>query len=271
MGAKLTLFGNYILNYANSDTFGASNFPSNPFNLSEDYGRASFDYRNRFFMAGSYSLPHGFRISPFMILSSGQPYSITLSEDLIGSSQFNQRPAFAPPGPCVTAGSVVCVPNVGLFDTLPKPGEKIVPINSLVGPPRYTVNLRVSKTWGFGELPERGGAGAAGGGGGGGGPRTVGGGGGGGQRGGGGPIGMGGFGGGPATNKRYNLTLSVNARNIFNYTNAATPNAVLIPPSASSPDASASAFFGKPNQLLGGAFSTQSASRVMYLQLGFTF
>jgi hypothetical protein len=260
MGSKLTLFSNYVLNYANSDTAGASSFPSNPFNISQDYGRASFDYRSRFFMGGSWNLPRGFRISPFMIVSTGQPYSITLSEDLIGSSQFNQRPAFA------TAASLpqnVVVTRFGSFDTIPQPGETLVPSNSLVGPARFTLNLRVGKTWGFGAGAER--SSAAGGGGGGGtfgGPRGPG-----GREGG----GMGGFGGGAPTSKRYNLTLSVNARNVLNYTNLNTPTAVLNPPNASSPVATESPFFAKSNALQGGPFSSTSASRIIYLQLGFTF
>jgi len=258
-GSKLTLFSNYILNYASSNTFGANNFPSNPFNLQQDYGRAAFDYRNRFFMGGSIGLPRGFRISPFVIVSSGQPYSITLSQDLIGSSQFNQRPAIA------SAKSLpqnVVVTPFGSFDTVPEPGEKLVPINALVGPGRFTANVRFSKTWGFGALPERAANGIPGGGGGG--PR--------GGPGRGGPGGgFGGFGGGAPTNKRYNLTLSVTARNLFNYTNLATPTAVLNPPSAASPQATESPFFTRSNQLAFGPFSSQAASRLVYLQLGFTF
>jgi len=261
MGAKLTLFANYVLNYANSDTAGAGSFPSDPFNIRRDYGRASFDYRSRFFLGGSYTVPHGFRFSPFVIVSTGQPYSMTLSEDLIGSSQFNQRPAFA------SAASLpqnVVVTRFGSFDTIPQPGETLVPVNSLVGPARFTMNLRVSKTWGFGAVSESSAAAGAGGG-----PR---GGPGMGREGGGrGPGGMGGFGGAAATNKRYNLTLSVNARNIFNYTNLNTPTAVLNPPSSSSPEATESPFFAKSNALQGGPFSSNSASRVIYLQFGFTF
>ena len=43
-GAKLSLFGYYSLNYANSDASGAGNFPSNQYDLGADYGRASFRY-----------------------------------------------------------------------------------------------------------------------------------------------------------------------------------------------------------------------------------
>ena len=262
-GSKLTLWGNYILNFVNSDTSGASGFPSNPFDLQQDYGRASFDYRNRFFLGGTMGIPHGFRVSPFVVVNSGQPYSVTLSQDFIGSSQFNQRPTFA------SAASLpqnVVVTPFGSFDTVPQPGEKLVPINSLVGPVRFTMNLRVSKTWGFGALPERSSGGLAGGGGGG--QRSP------GAHGaapGGGGGGFGGFGGGAPTNKRYNLTFSVNARNVFNYVNLATPSAVLNPPSSVSPVATESPFFARSNQLATGPFSSQGASRLIYLQLGFSF
>ncbi|HKM91678.1 MAG TPA: carboxypeptidase regulatory-like domain-containing protein [Candidatus Acidoferrales bacterium] len=263
-GAKLSLFTYYVLNYANSDTSGATSFSSNPYNISQDYGRASFDYRNRFFMGGTYALPHGFRISPFMFATSGQPYSITLSQDLIGSTQFNQRPAYAtaPLSPLNVVST-----SYGSFDTIPQPGETILPINSLTGPARFTMNVRLSKTWGFGERPESAGGPAVGGGGGG--DR-------GGRR---GPGGFGGFGGGPPTNKRYNLTLTVNARNIFNYTNAVTPLGVLNPPQVCGnpvvppciPYATPSPFFAKPNTLAQGPFSSQGASRIIYLQIGFSF
>ena len=81
-----------------------------------------------------------------------------------------------------------------------------------------------------GDLGTQGGGGGRGpggggprGGGGGGGPR--GGGGGGGGRGGGGGGGFGG--GGAETSKRYNLTFTVQARNVFNITQLGNPNGVL--------------------------------------------
>ena len=94
-GAKLTLFSYYTLTYANSDTSAATAFPSNPRNIMQDYGRSPFDIRNRYFLGGTIGLPHNFRLSPFMIVSSGTPFNITLSQDLIGTAQFNQRPTFA--------------------------------------------------------------------------------------------------------------------------------------------------------------------------------
>jgi len=261
-GAKLSLFSYYTLNYANSDTSGATSFPSNPFDIRQDYGRASFDIRNRYFLGGNISLPYHFSLSPFMIATSGTPYNITLSQDLIGSAQFNQRPAFA--SNSSKPADVVTVPGFGAFDTVPQPGETLVPINYLTSPGRFTLNLRLSKTFGFGKAavsPTAGGdsGGTIGG-------HTA------DAHGGGGPFGGGGRGafGGSAPAGHYNLTLSVNARNIFNNVNPATPTAVLNPPTATSP-ASYSTFFGVPNALAGGPFSSSSANRIIYVQSTFSF
>ncbi|MBZ5654125.1 MAG: TonB-dependent receptor [Acidobacteriia bacterium] len=257
-GTKLSLFGYYSLNYANSDTSGASSFPTNQYDLGGDYGRASFDVRNRVFMGGTVGLPHGFRVSPFMIFTSGSPYNVTVGQDLSNDSLFNDRPAFGsnPPDACPFPTAAACAHYV-----IPTSAYVPIPINYLTGPSHFTFNLRLAKTFGFG--PEVGGKnGAQPGGGpgggrpGGGGPRGGGGGGGGFGRGPGG-----GFGGmGPATNRRYNLTFSVNARNVLNRVNAATPVGVL-----SSPN------FGQSIALAGGPFSSAAANRKIELQAMFSF
>ena len=65
---------------------------------------------------------------------------------------------------------------------------------------------------------------------------------------------------GPATSRRYNLTFSINARNILNKVNAATPVGVL-----SSPN------FGQSVALAGGPFSSVAANRKIELQAMFSF
>jgi hypothetical protein len=137
----------------------------------------------------------------------------------------------------------------------------VIPVNYGTGPDQATVNLRLSRTFGFGKKAD--GAGANGGGGG-----FPGGGGGGrggppgGSLGGRGLAGGGGnpFGGGVATNRRYNLTFSVSARNIFNRVNLGQPSGDLQSP-----------FFDRSNTLAGGPFNTQSANRRIDLQVRFTF
>jgi hypothetical protein len=261
-GAKISLFGYYVLNYANSDTAGPSSFPSNQYDVAADYGRASFDIRHRVIVAGSLSLPHAIRLSPFLIFNSGTPYNVTTGEDLSNNSLFNDRPALA------TNLSGACVsPTAACHFVVPTQPYTPIPINYLTGPNHFTFNLRLSKTFGFG--PEAGGKNSAqpgGGPSGGGGPGGGGGGGGshGGGGGGGGGFGRGpggGFGGGgPATTRRYNLTFTVNARNIFNKVYAATPIGVL-----TSPD------FGRSIALASGPFSSAAANRKIELQASFTF
>jgi hypothetical protein len=250
-GAKVSLYGFYVLNYADSDTAGPSSFSSNPYDLGQDYGRASFDIRHRVVAGGTIALPHAFRLSPFLIAQSGPPFNITVPIDLNGTTVFNSRPSFA--GNLSNPADVV-ITQLGTFDTVPVPGEKIVPINYGTTSPRFTLNVRLGKTFGFGRKPET--APTAGGlGGGPGGGR-----GGGGEHGRGGPFG-GGFGGmGSPTDRRYNLTFSVSARNILNVVNVATPSGVLGSP-----------FFGQPNALATGPFSSAGANRRIDLQVQFAF
>jgi hypothetical protein len=67
------------------------------------------------------------------------------------------------------------------------------------------------------------------------------------------------FGGGP-NNNRYNLTFSVNARNIFNNVNVTTPIGNLSSP-----------LFGLANGLAPQPYSSSTANRRIDLQVQFTF
>jgi hypothetical protein len=208
-GARLSFNAYYVLNYANSDTAGAKSFASDPYNVMADYGRAAFAVQNWLFVGGTVGLPYGLQLSPFLVTTSGTPYNITLGQDLIGDSLFNQRPAFA--SPRSNPANVVNT-AFGAFDKVPQPGEALVPVNYLTGPGQFSLNLRLSKTFSFGQLPEgRSGQVARQNGGGG-------------QRGG-APGLAGGAGAG-----RYNIVLSVNARNVFNNVNYSTPIGTLTSP-----------------------------------------
>ncbi len=249
-GTKLTLFGFYSLSYANSDASGLSGFPSDQYDIGLDYGRASFDTRHRFLLGGTTGLPYGFRLSPFMIFNSGSPYNVTVGQDLNNDSLFNERPTLA------TGVTESCLsPTTACHYTVPKQPYVPIPINYLTGPNHFTLNLRLSKTFGFG--PERkataqGGPGGPPGpfGGGMGGPRGP---------GGGGRGGPGGFG-APASNHRYSVTFSVNARNVLNHVNRSTPIGNL-----------SSQLFGQSNGLAGGPFSSAASNRKVELQATFTF
>ena len=253
MGANVTLWGYYTLNYANSDTSGAGYIPSipcgapnlslgTPCGIDEDYGRASFDVRHRAFVGGTASFRWGFRLSPFLIAQSGPAFNITTGQDLYGINTFNTRPTV---GACGSPG--VKAAAFGCFNEVAQPGQIGIPINEETGPARFSLNLRLSKTFGFGakkETSARGGGMSGG---------TFG-------RGPGGPHGdHGGMWGGPSEN-HYNLTLSVNARNVFNYVNVSNPIGNLSSP-----------VFGESNGLVGGPFSSSTANRLIYLQCLFNF
>lgn len=250
MGARLSLFSNYTLSYANSNTAGASSFPVNQYDLRANYGRAAFDVRHRAFMGGSLGLPRAFRISPFIVAASGRPFNFTLGRDLNGDSIFNDRPALA-----TDLGLDSVVPTIwGIFDAVPKAGQTLVPINNGTGPSLFTMNVRVSKTIGLGRKMD--GGSARGGSGGGGRGRH------GGGLGPGGLTGGGGFGGwgDTVTNRRYNITFTASARNIFNFVNLAPPVGNLNSP-----------FFGTSNAIAGGPWSSSAANRRIDFQVTFNF
>ena len=233
---NLSLFAFYTLAYAHSNSDGSGSSPANPYNLAADYGRATIDTRHRFVFGGSMTTLWALRFSPFIIARSGNPFDITAGRDLNGDTQFDDRPAFATD----LSRPSVMETKFGNFDTQPLPGSTLIPRNYGNGPTSFTVNLRVSRTFGFG--PERSSAAPSGGGGG-----YGGGGGRGGMRGGGlGGMRMGGGGrgdmfGGGSTTRRYNLTISVSARNLFNNVNYGTPIGNLASPQ-----------FGTSNTLAGG-------------------
>ncbi len=267
---KLTLFGNYTFSKAKSDADGVGSFPANPYDLSADYGRASFDIRHRFIIGGSITAPWGVRLNPFIMASSGRPFNITTGRDNNGDTLFTDRPAFATdlnkPGLIVT--------NFGAFDPNPAPGQPIIPRNFGDGPGSVMVNLRISKVFGFGPSPEEAAnssqAGGpppgrwAAGGPGGGGPGH-----GGGERGGGGGDRGGGmFGGGGLTNRKYNLTFSIQASNLLNHTNFGPVIGNLGSPLFGQSNSITSGFgFRGPG---GGGFSA-AGNRRIELQLRFSF
>ena len=251
---KFSLFGFYSLNFADGDTGGPTSFPSVPYNIRADYGRATFDTRYRVFMAGNVTLPYNISLSPFVIAFAGTPYNITVGQDLNSDSIFNDRPVFGPANgiPAGQVGSNT-IAGCGSFIS-PTPGQAYtpIPINYCTGPARFSANLRLSKTFGFGRTisSQAADSGPSGGPPGGGGHR------------GGGPGGRGGgpFGGGASTGKRFNLLFGVQIMNLFNNEDLSTPNGTL-----------GSQKFGLSTQLAGRPFTGTSALRQIALQTRFTF
>ncbi|MGA2714207.1 MAG: TonB-dependent receptor [Bryobacteraceae bacterium] len=247
LNSHLQLQGYYVYGQAHTN---ANGFLMNPYDANQDWGRAPFDVRNRAFVGGTVGLPLRVQVAPFVLMSSGSPFNITTGQEFDGDGLFNARPAF---GTCGATG--VITTRLGCFNPNPAPGAAVIPINYGEGPAQFSVNLRLSRTWGWGEkvttaAPPRNG----GGGGGGRGPGGF----------GGGRPGFGGGGRGPGalgggnTGKRYNLTATVSARNAFNHVNLATPVGVL-----------ASSFFGESTAINNG--NSEAGNRKVEMQLRFQF
>ena len=260
VNTHFNLQGNYTYGHAHTN---ASGFPMDQYNDAQDWGRAPYDVRNRGVITGNIGLPWRISASPFLQMSSGSPFNITTGNQYNGDGIFNARPSFAASSLCGSGAKIKCTP-FGDFNLDPAVGAAVIPFDYAEGPSTFSVNLRVSRTWGWGERkggpPQRGGGGGRGGppggGFGGGGGRGGGGGfGGGGGRGGGG----GGFGGGPNTN-RYNITATVSARNLFNHVNDGTPNGALNSP-----------FFGQSVALAQGVGGGTAGNRKIELQVRFSF
>jgi len=209
-----------------------------------DYGRAGFGIRNRLFLLGTYSAPHGIIFAPLFAAQSGTPYNLVVGSDLTANNQFNARPTY---GVCGDPG-VVSTPY-GCLDTDPVgKGEKIVPYGAGIGPANFVLNLRVSKVIGIG-------------------PRIEGSKGAGGMQGNGSVNGRGLSGGGAQPKldatvaRRYSLTLVGGALNVLNIVNLGTPNGTLSSP-----------LFGRTQSLADGPFGSPTpGNRAIFLQAIFSF
>ncbi|MCL2659946.1 MAG: carboxypeptidase regulatory-like domain-containing protein [Acidobacteriaceae bacterium] len=143
---RLSLSGWYVLGSARTNTMGAGSMPSQPGNLHADYGRASYDVRNRFGIFGSITLPYNVVINPMLFAQSGSPYNIVTGTDLYNDTSLNTaRPAFK------QGVSANCL-DKDSFNSTPNPAtDTIIPVNYCQGSGNYWLNLRVAKTIGFGR------------------------------------------------------------------------------------------------------------------------
>jgi hypothetical protein len=240
----LSLNGIYTFNKATSDTQGVTSFPMIAQDPGLDYGRAGFDIRNRFFLLGSYTAPHGVVVAPILLAQSGTPYNLSIGNDVTDNNQFNARPTYG-----ICGAQDVVRTSFGCLDGSPTgKGEKIVPYNLGVGPANVAFNLRISKVFGIGPRIES----TSG---------TIG-----GQNN--GSVNARGLSGGQTqvqldatAPRRYSLTLVGSALNLFNIVNLGTPNGVLN-----------SSLFGHTQSVAGAPFGSPTpGNRTFLLQAQFSF
>ncbi len=235
---NISLSGSYVLNRAWSNTDGVTTFPANQYDLTGEYGPAATDVRHRVSLNGTLATKWNFSLSPFVVIQSGPPFNLVVGQDLYGTTLFNARPGIASDA---SKRGVIATPY-GLLDPNPTPGEAIAPRNYGRGPGSILVNLRVSKTIGFGREASADAGGSSSGG------------------------GWRGVFSTPPQPHPYNLVISMAMRNIVNHTN---PGPII--------GDIASPLFGQANQpsdardLGGGGFSEAANNRRLELQVRFTF
>jgi Carboxypeptidase regulatory-like domain len=144
---KVSFWTNYSLNKTRSGDNGTSGSSFDPYDFSQEWGRASFDIRHWFYASANYQARSGFSVNTFVIANSGVPFNITTGHDTNGDTFFTERPAFATdlnkPGVIVT--------SLGAFDPNPVPGQRIIPKNFGQGPAFFSVNFGLAKVFKFGR------------------------------------------------------------------------------------------------------------------------
>jgi hypothetical protein len=221
MGRNFSFFANYSLTDIRSD----AGLPANNYDLRSEWGPVA--NRHSFFVMGRISLPKGIGLNPIFSVRSGSPYNITYGQDVNRDTSFNDRPAginrnadlpaslYSQVTGCRSAGANgTCLQTFADYLTLNYPNGV-----RAIGPGNVSMNLNLTKTFGFGKRDAN--ANAGGGMGGMGGGMGGGRGGMGGGRGGGmgGPMGGMMGGGGGAEGARYSLQLQAQITNIFNKVN----------------------------------------------------
>ncbi|MDA1184126.1 MAG: TonB-dependent receptor [Acidobacteria bacterium] len=171
----------YTLGQEKSHADNATSLPADSLNPDAEWGPSSRDIRHRVFSVMNYTFPWGIRANVLNQYSSAAPYTITTGSDDNRDGVSNDRPA-----------------GVGR--------------NTERSAPRFSTDLRVTRSFDFGGSraiegggPEGGGFGGPGGGRGGGGF--------------GGPRGGGRGGGGAAVGQRFRAELYMRASNLFNRVN----------------------------------------------------
>ena len=137
---NVSLQGNYSYNNANC----LSGSPSDPYNFSADWGRCGFERQNRFILFGNYPAPAKIRVSPFINIIGR--FALQRVSGARPVRQYAHKRA-ACRGQRPRAG-IISTPY-GYFDTNPSVTGAFVPMNMLM-PGMISVNMRITRTFGFG-------------------------------------------------------------------------------------------------------------------------
>ena len=253
MSKGFSLFANLGGGRGKTDTdciFGtiANCFPADSYDVSAEYSRVSFIPNGSFFAGGTMILPKlKVNFNPFIVYSTGRPFNIVTGRDTNGDGLFTERPAFA-------SGQTDLEnfrrTRFGSFDLAPAPGQELIPRNYGMGPGFFSVNMGISRSFQFGNVPgpaavapKPAAAGPA--------PAAA-------------PAGGNKPSNAPAPEKRYTLTLSVNIQNLLNHTNLTNPIGNLSSPQFGESISTAGGFGGP-----GGSSAAGNRRIQVQIRLGF--
>lgn len=239
--SKLSVSGNYVLSRTMNDSDGLGGdgyppFPRDSYDLQGEWAPASNDVRHRLTVFGSYNNPRLWKLvwAPLIVASSAPPFDIVTGSDSNLDRQFTDRPSFAGPTANCSSMMIRCT-KYGNFNLAPAAGDKIIPRNFGRGTGSFTVNLRISRTFGFRQREQTDARGTS---------QDT-------QR---KPV--------PA---KYNLTVAFAFQNLFNTANLAPPIGNL-----SSPLFGQSQSLVGPGGFSGGG-SANAGNRRIYLNVRFSF
>ena len=159
-GRNFSVFVNYTLSWANSDADGPQALPANSYDLRSEWGPAFIDRRHFLNVTGMVSLPHGFRLTPFVLVSSGGPFNIITGQDDNLDTVINDRPAGINRNSDLPASLYPLIPNRCIANC--GPGLTPVLLRDFLetnfpdgvratGPGSFNANLSVSKSFSFGK------------------------------------------------------------------------------------------------------------------------
>lgn len=151
-GNKYGFRANYALskalNYANDDQIPFSNGPIDSRDLRREYGPTPNDQRHRFTFAGTIEMPYGIRVSPMLTLASGVPMDIILPS---GQSRVPQLQRNA--GGRLFQNAAELNAFLTQLNATQAPANRLplAPANAKFNDDFKSVDLRISKTFRFGE------------------------------------------------------------------------------------------------------------------------
>jgi len=241
MSKGFSIFANFGTGHGKTDTdciFGsiANCFPADSYDVSGEYSRVSFIPGANFFAGGTLILPKlKVNLNPFVIYSTGRPFNIITGRDTNGDGVFTERPAFAT---AQTDPANLRQTRFGDFDLAPAPGQELIPRNYGMGTGFFSVNIGISRSISFGDVPGSAAAAAPA------------------------PSGTNRPANGPAPEKRYTVTFSVNIQNLLNHTNLTNPIGNLSSPQFGQSISSAGGFGGP---------GSNAGNRRMQVQVRFGF